>query len=343
MKSFDLKSMVRPNILKLAPYSSARDEFSGSEGIFLDANENPYGTYNRYPDPQQRALKNKLAKLKEVAIDNILIGNGSDEVIDLIFRLFCRPGEDRIIVCPPTYGMYEVSAGINDVEVVEVPLTTDFQLDIDGILQQQAKVVFICSPNNPTGNLLQDVERLLREFNGIVVVDEAYIDFCIEQSWVSAISRYPQLIVTQTFSKAWGLAGARVGVAYADKAIIGLMNKIKPPYNVSELNQREALRTVSNKLEYNTTIAEILQQREWLRQQLEQMSMVVKIYPSDANFLLVEVTDANRLYSSLIDQSIITRNRHSQINQCLRITVGSTDENKALIEEMQRIELQSVL
>ena len=261
MEKFDLESLVRPNIRALRPYSSARDEFTGDEGIFLDANENPFGQRNRYPDPHQRLLKEALSERKQIPEENIFIGNGSDEAIDLVYRIFCEPRQDRVIICPPTYGMYEVSANINNVEVLRVPLTDQFKLDIDTILSLQARCIFVCSPNNPTGNSLENVERLLQEFRGIVVVDEAYIDFSGGNSFLEKLPDYPNLIVMQTFSKAWGLAGARVGVAYASADIISLMDKTKPPYNVSSLNQAEALRALSNPLEFERRLSIILEQR----------------------------------------------------------------------------------
>lgn len=339
MKTFELQNITRPNIWNLKPYSSARDEFTGSEGVFLDANENPYGDKNRYPDPHQRQLKAELAKRKQVPAEQIFIGNGSDEVIDLVYRIFCEPGKDKVILCPPTYGMYEVSANINDIGIINIPLTDDFQLNIDEILKQQAKCLFICSPNNPTGNSLNGIDELLHAFNGIVIVDEAYIDFCPEKSYIQKLSQFPNLIVMQTFSKAWALASARVGAAYASKEIIGLMDKTKPPYNVSAFNQKEALEALQHPELYNDRISEILEQKKLLEQELLQLSIVEKVYPSDANFLLVEVTDANRIYYDLVDQKIVTRNRNSQIAGCIRITIGTPEENKMLIEAMKRIKI----
>lgn len=339
MKQFDLKSVTRPNIWNLKPYSSARDEFTGSEGIFLDANENPYGDKNRYPDPHQRKLKAELAKRKGVPAENVFIGNGSDEVIDLVYRIFCEPGKDKVILCPPTYGMYEVSANINNIGIIEVPLTDDFQLDVSGILNQEAKCVFVCSPNNPTGNRLENIDALLQKLNGIVIVDEAYIDFDIENSYVKEIFNHPNLIVMQTFSKAWALASARVGVAYADQAIIRLMDKTKPPYNVSAFNQKEALKALEEAELYEERVTEILNQRVYLEKELLTLDIVKKVYPSDANFLLAEVTDADKIYNLLVDNKIITRNRNNQIANCIRITVGTSEENIALIEEMKKLEV----
>lgn len=338
MKNFDLETLVRPNILALHPYSSARDEFTGDEGIFLDANENPFGERNRYPDPHQRLLKKALSERKQIPVESIFIGNGSDEVIDLIYRIFCEPQRDRVIICPPTYGMYEVSANINNVEVIRVPLNDQFQLDIDKILSFDAQCIFVCSPNNPTGNSLQNVERLLREFRGIVVVDEAYIDFSAGDSFLKKIKEYPNLVVMQTFSKAWGLAGARVGVAYASSPIIAFMDKTKPPYNVSALNQEEALKALSHPAEFERELSIILEQRSLLERELKDLPIVHHLYPSDANFLLVEVTDANKIYQYLVDKKVIVRNRNSVVRNCLRITVGTPEENRKLLDELKKVE-----
>lgn len=341
MKNFDLKSLVRPNIWALHPYSSARDEFTGDEGIFLDANENPFGKRNRYPDPHQRLLKKSLSERKQIPVENIFIGNGSDEAIDLIYRIFCEPQQDKVIICPPTYGMYEVSANINNVETIRVPLNDQFELDIEKILSLEAKCIFVCSPNNPTGNSLQNVERLLGEFEGIVVIDEAYIDFSSGSSFLEKLADYLNLIVMQTFSKAWGLAGARVGVAYASADIIELMDKTKPPYNVSMLNQEEAQKVLSDPVEFERQLSIILEQRALLEKELNELAIVNHIYPSDANFLLVEVTDANAIYQYLVDKKVIIRNRNSVVRNCLRITVGTPEENRVLLEELKKVERTS--
>jgi len=335
MKHFDLQSLVRPNIWALKPYSSARDEFTGDEGIFLDANENPFGRKNRYPDPHQRLLKKALSELRHIPVENIFIGNGSDEVIDLVYRIFCEPAHDRVILCPPTYGMYEVSANIHNVAVIRVPLTDDFELNIDEILSHDARCLFVCSPNNPSGNRLKNVERLLEEFRGIVVVDEAYIDFCDDKSFTELLPRYPNLIVMQTFSKAWALASARVGIAYAGAGIITLMDKTKPPYNVSAFNQEEALKALSKPAKHAYRVNLILQERALLEKELAQLPMVRRVYPSDANFLLVEVDDADRLYNHLVNRKVIVRNRSSVVRNCLRITVGTPEENRMLLEELR--------
>lgn len=342
--TFDFASLVRKNILSLKPYASARDEFSGSEGIFLDANENPFGTYNRYPDPHQKALKKALSELKNLPPEQIFIGNGSDEVIDLIFRVFGNPGVDSVIVCPPTYGMYEVSANINDIKVISIPLRADFQLDRDTMLKsirydESVKLIFICSPNNPTGNTLQDIDAILENFNGIVVIDEAYVDFCPEKSYLGHINRYPNLIVMQTFSKAWALAGARVGIAYAQPEIVALLDKTKPPYNVSKLNQEAALKALSEKEETEKRISILLEQKKMLCEKLPTIPVVKKVYPSDANFLLVETENADEVYNRLIEKKVITRNRSSQVKNCIRITVGSPEENRILLKELKKIAL----
>ncbi|MFA6837881.1 MAG: histidinol-phosphate transaminase [Dysgonamonadaceae bacterium] len=344
MKSFDLKNLVRPNIWSLSPYSSARDEFSGSEGIFLDANENPYGSLNRYPDPHQRVLKTNLSKMKGIPVQNIFIGNGSDEVIDLIYRIFAEPGKDSVIICPPTYGMYEVSANINGVTAIKIPLTNDFQLNIDELFSridndESVKIIFACSPNNPTGNVLNDLDTLLANFNGIVVIDEAYIDFCPDKSYLNKIFDHPNLIVMQTFSKAWALAGVRVGIAYAQKDIISLFDKTKPPYNVSKLNQEAAINALAQSDEFDKRRISILKQCSWLIENLINLPCIKKIYPSDANFLLVEVSDADLIYNQLITAKVIVRNRSSQIKNCLRITVGTPEENQALIDAFNKIQL----
>ncbi|MDR1743215.1 MAG: histidinol-phosphate transaminase [Dysgonamonadaceae bacterium] len=337
MKDFDITKWARKNILALKPYSSARDEFSGNEGVFLDANENPFGTFNRYPDPHQKALKAAVSRIKNIPAENIFLGNGSDEVIDLIYRVFAEPGRDKVIVCPPTYGMYEVSANINDVEIITVGLRDDFQLDIDEILKYWAKCIFVCSPNNPTGNRLERINELLEHFDGIVVVDEAYIDFCPEISLLPQIEKYPNLIVMQTFSKAWALAGARVGMAFAQKTIIDLLSKTKPPYNISTPNQQKALSAVENIADFEWRRRLILEQKALLEKELKEIACVKKVYPSDANFLLAEVSDADEVYQKLVHHKVITRNRNSQIKNCIRITVGSPEENRILLTEMKKI------
>lgn len=334
----ELEKLVRPSILKLKPYSSARDEFSGTEGVFLDANENPFGTLNRYPDPYQNQLKNILAEHKKVNPDQIYIGNGSDEVIDLAFRIFCEPGKDKALTFSPTYGMYDVSAGINNVQLEIDPLTEDFQLNLPTILPRLKnpllKLIFICSPNNPTGNCLEldSIEQILKNFNGIVILDEAYIDFSESQSLIPLIEKYPNLIISQTFSKAWGLAAARVGIAFANQNIIQLFNKVKPPYNVSKLNQEAAIEVLTEKINYDTNKSIILTEKAKMYTALKELPLVKKIYPSDANFYLVEVQNANEVYEKLVAEKIIIRNRNKVVQNCIRITIGSPTENKKLIE-----------
>lgn len=333
----DLKSIVRPNVLKLTPYSCARDEFQGSEGIFLDANENPYGSLNRYPDPYQRELKKRISEVKGIPAENIFLGNGSDEVIDLCYRTFCNPGTDKAMIFPPTYGMYEVSAGVNDIEVIRIPLTSEFQIDVDAALRfvtdNKLKLIFICSPNNPTGNSINrpDVELILDRFKGIVVIDEAYSDFSDKQSIAGLVDKYDNLIVMQTFSKALGLAAARVGMALTSKDIVALFNKIKPPYNVSAINQKAAIARLGQMEETLSLVRILISERERLRAEISKLNFVEKIYPSDANFLLIKVNDANDLYQYLVAGNIVTRNRNSVISNCIRITIGKKAENDELL------------
>lgn len=335
MRKFDLRSLVRSNIWELKPYSSARDEFWGDEGIFLDANENPFGNKNRYPDPHQRTLKKSLSKIKGISVDNICIGNGSDEIIDLVFRIFCEPQKDSVIICPPTYGMYEVSANINNVNIIKIPLDSNFELNVDEILSQNAKCLFLCSPNNPTGNSLKNIEVLMNEFNGIIIVDEAYIDFSDKPSFIGRLSEFPNLIIMQTFSKAWALASARVGIAYADSNIIKLMDKTKPPYNVSRFNQEVALKALSKPKKFERRLKVILEQRDNLLKEFTKISVIKKVFPTDANFILIKVSDADKLYNYLVSNKLIVRNRNSVISDCIRITVGTPKENEALIEALK--------
>ncbi len=340
----NIEKIIRPNILKLAAYSSARDEFTGKEGVFLDANENPFGILNRYPDPYQKQLKNKLADIKNVPTESIFIGNGSDEIIDLAFRIFCTPGQDKALTFSPTYGMYEVSANINNIELIQLALNADFQIDTTQLntyfKDENLKLIFICSPNNPTGNLMnkKDIEFILKNFKGIVILDEAYIDFAEQNSLIELISTYNNLIVSQTFSKAWGLAAARVGIAYANSEIIKYYNKVKPPYNVSQLNQNAAYLALQNQEEFEDNLQLILTEKEKLKTALEEIDLVLKIYPSSANFWLVEVENATAVYEDLVHQKIIIRNRTKQVENCIRITVGSPEENKELINALKNIQ-----
>lgn len=341
MKNFSLDILVRKTVKDLKPYSSARDEYisDGSEMIFLDANENPYENgVNRYPDPQQRSLKAVLAKQKGILEENILLGNGSDEVLDLIFRAFCEPGQDNVITMPPTYGMYKVLSGINAVENRQILLTPEFELDVANILKQvdtATKLMFICSPNNPTGNSFrkENITELLTNFNGLVVIDEAYIDFSENNSWIQFLNSHSNLIVTQTLSKAFGLAGIRLGTCYASKEIIAILNKIKPPYNVNQLTQDRALdKVVAPKL-VQLDVEQILKERSSLLETFSQLGFVKKVYPSDANFILVKVDDADKRYKELIHNNVVIRNRSSQplCENTLRFTVGTPEENKKLI------------
>ncbi len=341
----DLKNLVRKNILNLKPYSSARDEFQGENGIFLDANENPFGELNRYPDPYQRKIKEKLSERYQIPTENIFLGNGSDEVIDLAFRIFCEPGRDKVLTFSPTYGMYEVSANINDIELINLDLNADFQIDLESLkpyfADENLKIIFICSPNNPTGNSIKNIQYILENFNGMVFVDEAYIDFSPEESFRNQIKNYPNLIVSQTFSKAWGMASVRVGITYASAEIIQFYNKVKPPYNISQLNQNAILSILDNEnsklVSENITL--ILEEKKQLIQNLEKLDLVRKIYPSDANFVLVEVDNANSIYQKLVNKHVIVRNRNSVIKNCLRITVGSSEENEKLIEALKSIKI----
>ena len=334
----NINNLIRKNIRSLTPYSSARDEYKSNQGIFLDANENPFGNLNRYPDPYQWRLKQILSSQKKVTVKNILIGNGSDEIIDLVQRVFCEPNQDKIIICPPTYGIYEVYANINNLEIVSVPLTDDFQLNTEAILAQEAKVLYLCSPNNPTGNALENLEYIIENFNGIVFLDEAYIDFSESPSLVSKINQYSNLIVSQTFSKARGLAAVRVGIAYANEAIIAVMNKVKPPYNVSQLNQEAAVLALADEANFKSNVALIKVERKKLKNALLELDFVLKIYPSEANFLLVEMENATAIYNSLIEQQIITRNRSFVVENTIRITIGTPRENQQLMYALQLIE-----
>lgn len=337
-----LKELVRENIWKLKPYSCARDEFKGEAKAYLDANENPFNTlYNRYPDPLQWAVKEKIAELKYVKPSQIMLGVGSDEPIDLIFRVFCEPKIDNVVAINPTYGMYGVCADINNVEYRQVNLEADFSLNAEKVLaavDKNSKVIFLCSPNNPTGNLLNttEVEKILKGFDGIVVIDEAYIDFSDKASWISKLNKYPQMVIIQTFSKAWGLAAARCGMAFASEEIISFFNKVKYPYNINILTQKLILEKLEQVEIKNNWVKEILSQRALMIEELEQLSIVEHIYPSDANFILVKVDDANLRYKQLVEKGIIVRNRNSVTlcENCLRITIGTAQDNKELLNAL---------
>lgn len=341
----NLQKLVRKNIWDLKAYSSARDEYHGDASVFLDANENPYnGPYNRYPDPLQWEIKEKISKIKDVAKENILLGNGSDEAIDLIIRIFCEPRIDNIVTIDPTYGMYQVVANINDVEYKSLLLDENFDFKASELLaltNNHTKVIFLCSPNNPSGNSLDrsEILEVVKQFEGIVVIDEAYIDFSSQESYLKILGEYPNLVVLQTFSKAWASAGVRLGLAYANEDIIRIMNKVKYPYNINKLTQEYAIDILSRGDQIKDWIKILLQEREVVAKQLEKVSCVEKIYPSDSNYLLIKVKDANATYNYLVNEGVIVRNRHniSLCMNCLRITIGSREENEAFIHALQKI------
>ncbi|MFC4685581.1 histidinol-phosphate transaminase [Epilithonimonas pallida] len=339
----DIQKLIRKNILNLEPYSSARDEFKGENGIFLDANENPFGELNRYPDPYQSKVKQKLSEINQISTENIFLGNGSDEVIDLAFRIFCEPKKDKVLTFSPTYGMYKVSANINDVELINLDLNDDFQINLETLKpylkDENLKIIFICSPNNPTGNSIKNIKYILENFNGIVFIDEAYSDFSPEESFRNQIKNYPNLIVSQTFSKAWAMASVRVGIAYASKEIIKFYNNVKPPYNISQLNQDTILNTLSNKKinQVSENIKIIQKEKKNLIESLKKINLVKKTFHSDANFILIEVENADSVYKELVNKNVIIRNRNSVIKNCLRITIGSPEENEKLIQALQNI------
>lgn len=344
----NIEALLRKNIRELMPYSSARDEYSGNIGFFLDANENsfgsiPEGKLNRYPDPHQNEVKIKLSKIKRTKPENIFIGNGSDEAIDLLIRAFCEPEKDSVLVMPPTYGMYQVAADINNVSVNKIPLTEEFQIDTENVLKNiapETKLLFICSPNNPSGNILnrKSILTLLKKFNGIIIIDEAYIDFSNEKSWINELNSFNNLVVLQTFSKAWGLANIRVGMAFGDKRVISVLNKIKYPYNVNGVSQQ----LIANSLDYesrkNDIVKDIILERDKLAEDLLSIPFIEHVFPSDSNFVLTKVTNANEVYDYLLINKIIVRNRSNMIHckECLRFTVGTTEENKKLIEVLKK-------
>lgn len=343
----DLDKLVRENIKKMTPYSSARHEFAGEAAIFLDANENSFGSplqqnYNRYPDPLQQKLKEKISNIKGVPVQNIFLGNGSDEAIDLLFRIFCEPGKDNVIILPPTYGMYEVCAALNDVQVKKVPLLSNFQLNLEAIEQSidsNTKIIFICSPNNPTGNSINrnDIEILLNNFNGLVILDEAYINYARQKTFIPELTEYPNLVILQTLSKAWGLAGLRLGMAFAAQRVIDYLNKVKYPYNINTATQQLAIEALNNISSINNWIKTTVAQRDWLSKQLIGFDFVQKIYPSDANFILVKVVDAKKVYDYLAKKGIIVRDRSKVVlcDDCLRITIGTPDENSKLVDALK--------
>ncbi len=337
----NLNKLVRKNIKDLIPYSCARDDFRGKAAIFMDANENPFGSLNRYPDPYQEKLKTAISKLRNIPVESIFLGNGSDEIIDLCFRTFCNPGIDKALTFSPTYGMYGVSAAANDVKMIKVPLNDSFQIDLEDIMPRLSdkylKLILICSPNNPTGNCMDKVvlEKIISEFNGIVLLDEAYIDFADVPSFRYQTEKYPNLIVMQTFSKAFGMASVRVGMAFTNPEIVKYFNKMKPPYNISTINQETVLRKLLKPDEYKEEVRKIRDGRSKLSEELKKLPVIEKVYPSDANFLLVKVKDSGLLYNYLVNKGIIVRDRNSVISNCLRITVGTTTENKELIKAIK--------
>ncbi len=346
---FNLEQLIRVNIRKMTPYSSARHEFSGTASVFLDANENAFGSplpesYNRYPDPLQQNLKDKISSIKGVPSENIFLGNGSDEAIDLLFRIFCEPGKDNVIIFPPTYGMYEVCAEVNNVEVRKVPLLENYQLNLDAAEQavdENTKLIFVCSPNNPTGNSIykNDIEILLNNFNGLVVVDEAYINYAKQKTLISELTEYPNLVILQTLSKAWGLAGLRLGMAFASKNVIDYFNKVKYPYNINTATQNLALEALNNITGVNNWIRTTVTQREWLANELTALPFTQLVHPSEANFLLVKMINAKGIYDYLAGKGIIVRDRSKVIlcEDCLRITIGTPEENKQLIEILKTL------
>jgi histidinol-phosphate aminotransferase len=340
----DLDSLVRRNVRNLEPYSSARDEFHEGVGIFMDANENPYGRLNRYPDPYQKELKSSISHFKGVPAGNIFLGNGSDEIIDLCYRIFCEPGKDKVLIFPPTYGMYEVSAGINDTELVRIPLDKNFHIPLAEVApwlsDPNLKLIFICSPNNPTANSMkyEDVLFIIKNFRGMVIIDEAYNDFSGKPSFRNEIHSYPNLIVMQTFSKALGMAAVRVGMAFSDPAVIFYLNKMKPPYNISSINQKAAYERLRHQDLFKNQVKKIISERERLSAHLEKLNIIEQVFPSDSNFLLVKTRDAEYVYKSLVEKKIIIRNRSKQVPGCIRITVGTRFENNSLLNALRSID-----
>jgi histidinol-phosphate aminotransferase len=342
---FDLDKLVRYHLKKLTPYSSARDDFKGSASVYLDANENPYPSdYNRYPDPHQRKLKEKISQIKKVSIEQLFLGNGSDEPIDLLIRAFCEPNRDNVLIPQPTYGMYSVSAEVNAVAIKTITLTEDFDIDLESTRKawdENTKLLFLCSPNNPSGNLLsvEKIKTLLVEFAGLVIVDEAYIDFTSYGGFVPLLNQFPNLVILQTLSKAWGLANIRLGMCFASKEIISFLNKIKPPYNINGITQEIALKSLDHTARKDKWVADIIQERELVKNELLTLPVVKKVFPSEANFLLVKMDGAKSIYKKLADIGIVLRDRSNVIlcDDCLRITIGTPAENNELLTELKRI------
>ena len=346
----EIQALARENVKKLSPYSSARDEFKGiQDHVFLDANESPFANgFNRYPQPQPPQLLDQLSSIRKVATEKILIGNGSDEILDLLYRAFCEPGEDSVVYMPPTYGMYKVLAGINNVKAKELPLQAGFRLPLEEIKKvvddnpTGLKMLLFCSPNNPTGHSfpVEEIEQILAIFPGLVVIDEAYIDFSSQASWLERLSEFSRLVVTQTFSKAWGMAGLRLGIAYAHPEIIGLLKRIKPPYNIDSLSQKQASDQLASWDGIQRQVSEVLQERSVLAQALAQFSFVEEVFPTDANFILIRVDDAQRRYDELLERGVVVRNRSKEhgCENCLRITVGTPPENKQLLDTLKQMQ-----
>ncbi|KUF42935.1 histidinol-phosphate transaminase [Myroides marinus] len=341
--NINISALVRSNIAKLSPYTSARDEYKGNEGVFLDANENPFGRVNRYPDPYQKELKQVISEIKGGSTEQLFLGNGSDEAIDLAYRIFCEPNKDKAIVFTPTYGMYEVYANINAVELITLPLDSLFQIDttlVEPYLNDESvKLMFICSPNNPTGNLIdrQTIVQLLEQFKGIVILDEAYIDFSTEVSWLEQLSQYNNLIILQTLSKGWGMAGLRIGMAWMSEELLYYFNKVKSPYNLSIINQQQAIEVLRDTKGFKQRIALLLSERERVAKELKNLSIVKVIYPSEANYLLVEFDNANQIYEELISRQIIVRNRSKVVQNTLRISIGLPEENNQLLAVLKAL------
>ncbi len=342
---FDLDKLIRANVKQLKPYSSARDDFKGDASVFLDANENPFPTeFNRYPDPHQKKLKKKIGEIKGVETNQLFLGNGSDEPIDLLIRAFCEPGRDNVLIPQPTYGMYTVSAEVNAVAIKTIPLTPDFDIDVEltkSTWDDHTKLLFLCSPNNPSGNLLDfdKVQMVLKEFPGIVAIDEAYIDFTNYDGFVPILNSFPNLVILQTLSKAWGLASLRLGMCFASKEIIAVLNRIKPPYNINGITQQIVLKSLEEIEQKNKWVAEIIDAREFVENELVKIPAVQTVYPSQANFILIKIANAKSVYQSLITKGIVVRDRSNVLlcDDCLRITIGTPEENKMLISELSNL------
>ena len=343
MKQFTLNNIVRKNILELQPYISFRDHNEFNAPVLLDANESPFGTFNRYPDSTQKMLKKRLAELKKISTNQIALGNGSDELIDLIIKVFCEPKKDAILMMNPSFAMYEFYASINENKVIKLNLDKDFEIVKDDFLkitrENDIKIFFLCSPNNPTGNSIEDIEFYLQNFNGIVVVDEAYIEFSGKKSSLEFLSKYPNLIVLQTFSKAWGIAGARVGTAYASEEIIRLINTVKAPYNVNSLSQELILKHLNEDLVVEQNVANILHEKEWFKKEFQHIPCIAKVFPTDANFFLIEFLDIEKVYQKLLEEEILTSKRAPAIPDCIRINIGTRQENEKLIRVLKNITL----